>query len=493
METNQVELALAILKYLPPLYNNESSFTIDDLTNKDDDFQYLALHNFQTYIYSSRPDIYVIMDKATDQSYFPVSFSTLRQYIISSNAKLLPLAFHFGKSFFYVHNSQEIDFKKMFAIPLLDNLNNAEYVKEMDQRSKQIQQDEKDSKKMKKQWNDFKVNWLGEKDPSLSELKSSIKEISKISPSRSEKLQARLAEEEKFPGSYSKFVSSKLVSSLQKSIDCSVSELEKLWNDQENYGPVVASLIYIGCRSYKLPMLALQRFWIEMKNEIRKIADKHKNDPVAVFNQYVVQTACYYSSDTYNFIVSGYLYGKMNCEAYSMLFFVICHLMQLWYKDSSYKVIAVIVPSHIKILFAYVHPLKIYEVETTQAKVVLEPINSLREKIDEIEFAIYSEQVMGVFALMHSGKRDVNCVDILQDVFHNNISKPAQTLLDRSAVIGIYLYCQKSEEYWNFVQVNNELLLRDLIDVLLSTKPGYDELVKRKTYFGLDKLKDVEL
>jgi hypothetical protein len=210
--------------------------------------------------------------------------------------------------------------------------------------------------------------------------------------------------------------------SVFKNVDiCDYNEYEKLWNDLVNYGPVAATLIYLGCLENKIPMFALKKTWIEIKKTIESHQPKHFSE---IYKLMVDQTY-QYCSNQYNFLVGFYERGICNCECGSFLTFMMTKLnaiiTQHTIKATSLKILdttqtipvtfAIVVPRHILILESNVASKRMlmnlnswYEFETTIPGGLRTHITD--ENKAQMKFAIFTEQIMALYIIVQSMRMD---------------------------------------------------------------------------------------
>jgi len=194
-------------------------------------------------------------------------------------------------------------------------------------------------------------------------------------------------------------VSSELTSLYKNVKDCDYKEYEKLWNDKDNYGPVVSTLTFLGCLKEKIPMQALKRTWIDLKKKIRS------SKLLPFFRQYklLVDDSYQYCIGSYNFLVNFYEKGICNCECGSFLAFMISKI-----NGGKKPIFAIAVTGHMLILESrpgeQLNNWTQFETTVTGG----DDTKLTQKNYETIHFAIFTEQIMALYILIYSARTALN-------------------------------------------------------------------------------------
>lgn len=179
-------------------------------------------------------------------------------------------------------------------------------------------------------------------------------------------------------------------------------KFQDLWNNKE-FGPIVATLIYMAYMHDGLDFDKLVEAWKGMLKKIYEIKDTYdknkENIPlfVYIFLEIKRNVLCYYSSDNYNFVKDFLLYGSCNCECGSYLVFVLSKM----FPEKDYNTVYVLSPGHAYILLTSKEKQKAYTIETTEVSSIgivseYDPLNY------PIDYIISSEQILSLQLLVRS-------------------------------------------------------------------------------------------
>jgi hypothetical protein len=287
--------------------------------------------------------------------------------------------------------------------------------------------------------------------------------------------------------------------------DCDYKEFENTWNDK-NYGPIIASLTYIGCIVNDIPMKALKNVWYTLLSTINNIHKTNKFDFIGIYDILAKKTLEYsYCTESFNFLVDYFEKGLCNCECGSFLSFMISRL----YPSQLYsKTFLGITPGHAS-LFTIDDEKNIFEFETTVYGGKLFPIPN--ERIDEIEYAIYSEQVLGLYILFNSNSRSkhlfyltnlfVKMFNVKRDIKESNFCqilleidrKFIKTPLDNNAfdiIILETIFRLEKSTMKKVIKNNNKYIKKDMIDILKKKSFNLKD-VQRRTKKHIEEIKKI--
>lgn len=254
-----------------------------------------------------------------------------------------------------------------------------------------------------------------------------------------------------------------------KSEKCNYKEFEKLWND-ENYGPIIASLIYSGCIKEKIPMKALRYVWYTLLGMVDK-----KKPFYEIYEELAKDTLEYtYCSNSFNFLVDYYEKGLCNCECGSILSFT---LSKLFPTSKFPKVFTAIEENHVKVL-AISDMGKSFEFETTVYGGKLIKISTLKG----IQYAIYSEQVMGIYVIFNSLLMRIN-KERRQSLFPLLLQK--MFLIEEISLKNIGKILKNVDRFFIKTTLDSnafDMIILNVMIVLLDIPPIVDKRITKGVY-----------
>ncbi len=167
---------------------------------------------------------------------------------------------------------------------------------------------------------------------------------------------------------------------------CDFELFQKLWFDTENYGPIVASMIYMPCKQNKpYNMYSLMRAWVMLKREILSSLKRTQN-AIETFLEIKKEIDYTYITYNHNFLVAYSEKGCVGCSGGSFLLFQIMFLF-------GQKRWLVNIGTHRNVI--YLEDGKLFEYETTK-KDKPEPFDCHDKFMTRRSF-MFSEQMVALY------------------------------------------------------------------------------------------------
>jgi len=293
---------------------------------------------------------------------------------------------------------------------------------------------------------------------------------------------------------------------LKKPFYMDMDDAFKLFSDlwhREEYGPIPATMIYLGYTIDKIPMRALQRAWVEMRKSILSQKEKNLGEIYQNLSGNFDYTYC---TDQYNFLFDFYNKGICNCECGSYLVMQISKVL----KPPSQTIFA-ISESHAKIISNYQEVPHI--LETTDVKTLYHPLVYLAD--EGIFYSIFSEQLLALHIFIISvrsselGERTYFYRTVakmigldtslsLKEALRSCDRRSVKTLLDSNSfdilVTILFSVLTGANVPYNFCyELNKKYISLDIWDALSpSNKPTEKELRERMLQFTEELGKEFE-
>lgn len=300
--------------------------------------------------------------------------------------------------------------------------------------------------------------------------------------------------------------------------ECDYENFEKNWNDP-NYGPVVATMIYLGCIQQNIPTEVLKNRWQRLLAEINTILKTIDDDEIPFVEIYRIlaeKTLDYqYCNDNFNFLVDYYEKGICNCECGTYLAYELSRRFPGKKRGGGYYTMPIVTPNHIQIYMFiptnFEHLIKTGELQSSD-----DPLKYLkhggiryettfrggafREISDtkDIIGGFFSEQVMAFNIMIKSFTRDDDFKKILlvQKLVGNMLDinwdndiytilttmnrKPVKTLLDSNYLDMCILTLKDQGTIYKQILINDKkYILNDMVNIVSGKFPTQEELRER--------------
>lgn len=261
---------------------------------------------------------------------------------------------------------------------------------------------------------------------------------------------------------------------------------QELWN-KKDFGPIVATMIYIAYIHDGLDFESLIKAWQMFLERIYKIRDTYDKEkakiPLFLYIFTEIKrtvTLCYYKSENYNFVRDFLIYGGCNCECGSYLLFVLSKM----FSEDNLNTVFTTIPKHAFVLLTLKKQQKIYNLETTfqirdfiirkfnpslniENMVSSEQILSLTIFLissriyDSLDIAINRKIVMKMLGLSDADSCDIRMINIRNK---HKLKEMVPTPYDSDALFLIYSTFSKKKNKPFLAEKNLKEYLQAIID-----------------------------
>lgn len=298
--------------------------------------------------------------------------------------------------------------------------------------------------------------------------------------------------------------------------ECDYENFEKNWNDP-NYGPVVATMIYLGCIERNISTEILKNRWQRFLVEINTILKTINDDQIPFVEIYRIlaeKTLDYqYCNDNFNFLVDYYEKGICNCECGTYLVY---ELSRRFPWKQGFYTMPIITPGHIQIyMFIPIDPPE-YLIKTGELQSSDGPLEYLKkagfcyettfrgggtmELSDTIDITggFFSEQVMAFHIMIYSFTRDDDifkkislvkklvgnmlCINWDNDIYTilTTMNRElAKTLLDSNSLDACIFTLRNLTTYKKTLINDKKYILNDMVNIVSGKFPTQEELRER--------------